>query len=504
MKRPLTTAGITLFFMFLLLGIFPDTVFLLCFEFTLSIAFIVSLCIKKIRRDMTLPTVLAVAVIACLLFLSFENTYHHTLSFAGGRHKIEATVSEYPEFKKEYGRFYCVAEISTIDEKKVQGKIRISFSETKDEIDSKALKPGQKISFDGYVYKIGQDITNIVQYFKSQGIYLGTYTVRDLQIEESKIKPITYYSGILKQSIGKRLFFDFDADVAGILFSVITGSKEYLKDDVYEKFQLSGCAHIMAVSGLHLSIAVILMKMLLEKLGKIHPIIISIVLLFLVLFIMTLADFSGSVKRAGIMMSLYIISGCFSSRSDPLNNLGFAATVILLLNPYAAFDISFILSFLATLSIICIAAPMIDLIQLKYAFFRGIIMDMMLSSVVISLSVMILTSSVTAVYFGNVCLIAPITNLFVVPAVPFIICFAVLHLIFGSINIVSLVTVPLCNVFSYYALFIADILSRQKYAYIPIENSKQAYIVVLVFSVMSAFALTTTRILTKRSKKYRP
>lgn len=503
MRRPLAVIGITLFFSLLVFGTVTDTALLLCLEAIVSAAFMLSLCFKKTRQNMTLPAVFAVAVIACLLFLCFENTYHKALTFSGTNRKIEATVCEYPEFKKEYGRFYCVAQIQTLDGERVKGKIRLSFSEAKDGLDAKALSPGDKITFDGYVYKIGQDITDIVQYFKSQGIYLGTYSVKNMKIEEGKIKPIHYYSGKLKESIGKRLSFDFDADVAGILFSVLTGSKDYLKDEVYEKYQQSGTAHIMAVSGLHLSIAVLLLKALLERIRKITPAVKSLLLLLLVLFIMTLADFSGSVKRAGIMMTLYILSESFSRKSDSLNNLGFAASVILLINPFAVFDVSFMLSFLCTLSIICIAVPLINLIVSRYSLFsRHSLLKAALSSIVISVSVMVFTSPAVLISFGSVSLVSPLTNLLIIPAVPFIIGFAVFHLVFGGIDFVFLVSVPLCKIFSYYTLFIADIFSRLPFACVVPQTDSQRNLLILLFSFLSFILFVLVKVLIKRRKKF--
>lgn len=501
MKRPLAVAGISLFITLLVSGAVLDTAFLLYFEIVFSAALIISLAFKKTRQNMTLPTFFAVAVVACLLFLCFENTYYRTLSFCGTRRNVEATVTEYPEFKKEYGRFYCVADILSIDGEKTKGNIRLSFSESKDEIDSSSLYPGCKIAFDGYVYKIGQDKTEIVQYFKSQSIYIGAYSIKNLSITERKIKPFRYYSGILKNNIAKKLSFDFDDDVAGVIFSLLTGSKDYLKDEIYQDFQRSGIAHIMAVSGLHLSIAVILMKALLERFRKITPIIKSCFLIVLVLFVMTLADFSGSVKRAGIMMLLYIISDFFFAKSDSLNNLGFAALAILLMNPYAAFDVSLMLSFLCTLSIICIAVPIISITESKFTLLRkSAAIKAAFSSIIISISVMIFTSSVTLLYFGNISLLSPLTNLLAVPAVPFIIAFAVFHLIFG--NIISFVSVPLCKIFSYYTLFIADIFSDFRLCCITPQTNTQRNLIILVSSAVSLIVFFSVKALIKRRKKF--
>jgi len=142
----------------------------------------------------------------------------------------------------------------------------------------------------------------------------------------------------------------------GFMTAVLTGDKDSLSDGHYQALKDTGMLHIVAVSGLHVSIFV---SFALFFLGKIRSFPLRTVLSLLsLLCILFFSGFTPSVCRAVIMNAVLFLDKGFLFGSDSLNRLGIAAAVIVLFSPYAALSLSFQLSFAAALGIILCANPL--------------------------------------------------------------------------------------------------------------------------------------------------
>ncbi len=488
MKRPFLTAGITVFAVSILLGIFSKDLFLCALVLLFaSVGFISCVLIRKVKINPVLPFVFVFVIIACVSFYLHTSAYIEALEFCAERVSITATVKHSPSFSKEYSRHYVEASLKTINGKKVSGSIRFSFNESYEEINAKELSVGDELSFSATVYQIGTD-NSMIRYFKSQGIYLGAYSLQNLTIEKPSFRPFTYYTEKLQNYISWTLSREFTNDVAGVLISLITGIKDNLSDSIYADFKNSGVAHIMAVSGLHLSILTIFLEFVLKK-SRFHPVLRYIIICFSVLLMMALANFSASIKRAGIMMLVYLLGNIFSRKADALNSLGFAGCILLLVNPFCVFDVSFLLSFLCSFSILYVALPVNEYLIKKHnldteAKLKGTL-KVILQSVIISVSTMVFTSAVTAVYFETVCLISPITNLIIIPIVPVLMITTVLFLIFGNIPVFDTLLTPIINIFSVYSIKITEIISKLSFLNLSTKSGTEKCFIVILFSVLS-------------------
>ncbi len=509
MKRPLLTVGLTLMGVYLTIGLFSGSVLPVCLQILFAVGLVISLINKKARHKLVLPAVFAVGFVACLAFLFAESNYYKAVTLCGEYRAVEAVICEYPEFRQEYGRNYCIAEIETVDGVKTEGKIRLSFSETKDGIDRDDLVPGNRITFRGYIYKVGQNLPDITRYFKSQGVYIGAYSIRDLTVEDGKVRPLIYYTKAINTFISDTLTHDFGSDVGGFLVSLLTGEKGFIKIELYDSFKASGSAHIMAVSGFNLSIAAVFLKFLLDKLRRIPLALRNLIIALAVVVIMSVADFSGSVKRAGFMMLMYLLADTLSERSDPLNNLGFSAVVLLSLNPYAAYDSSFLLSFACTWAMLAVAAPAVTVIEDK--FFKKLsdsiikrALSTAVSSVIFSLAILFCVSSISVLLFGSVSLCTPVTNLLIVPVIPLTMGFTVLHLIFRGVPVISGITGFFAKSFASYIIDTVNVIASWKYSYVTLESDAAVYTVAVLFAVITLVVYILAKKLEKSYKKSHP
>ena len=148
----------------------------------------------------------------------------------------------------------------------------------------------------------------------------------------------------------ENILFDYlDEDTAGFLSGMMFGDTSLTSCNVKSASRRLGIAHLFAVSGLHVGMIVGFVMMILDrtKLDKRW----HLLILPFLYFYAYMCDFSVSVIRACIMVTLLLVSRAIYMRYDMLSSLCFAGDVILLLNPYYLFDLSFVMSFLAVLSI---------------------------------------------------------------------------------------------------------------------------------------------------------
>lgn len=129
------------------------------------------------------------------------------------------------------------------------------------------------------------------------------------------------------------------------------GDKSQLPDDISQAFSSAGISHLVAVSGLHLSVwCLFILKIfeafrLKEKLG-------AAISAGFVLMFMAVSGFTYSVLRSGFMMLVMLVGKFISRQSDSLNSLGTSLTVLCFINPYCVLSLGLRLSFLSTLGII--------------------------------------------------------------------------------------------------------------------------------------------------------
>lgn len=152
-----------------------------------------------------------------------------------------------------------------------------------------------------------------------------------------------------------------DKNTAAVLTALVTGEKQHLGKKLRKEFSKAGASHILAISGLHLSIvAGIFFYFFKWLLSFFTPLLIrgwnrkgaAVMTLFPLIFYGLLSGFSPSTKRALVMVIIFMFSFVVQEESDSLNSLAAAGIAILIMDPGALFSISFQLSFTAVLSII--------------------------------------------------------------------------------------------------------------------------------------------------------
>lgn len=187
-------------------------------------------------------------------------------------------------------------------------------------VEGELTKPSQNTLFNGFNYR---------HYLKSKRIY---FVLKADKIDKVKTNNNLLYS--LKNSMKKRIDNSKNTDY---LNTFLLGDKSLLENDIKNTYQANGVSHLLAISGMHISLFVNLLTYLLKKIGikNNHKIV-----CFCLLVYAFLVNFTPSVIRAS---GLFILN-----KYDKRKVLIIMACFLLLFNPFIIYDVGFLFSFIVS------------------------------------------------------------------------------------------------------------------------------------------------------------
>ena len=148
--------------------------------------------------------------------------------------------------------------------------------------------------------------------------------------------------------------YHFKKNKLSIINALLLGQRNEVSKELLQQYAGAGAMHILAVSGLHIGILLLLLNLLLKpierlKNGKTIKLILVIFLLWLYAII---AGLSPSIIRAVSMFTAIAIGLLSNKKTNTLHNLFISLFFLLLINPLYIFSVGFQLSYLAVISIV--------------------------------------------------------------------------------------------------------------------------------------------------------
>lgn len=387
--------------------------------------FLASLLFKFLRKAGVVPVVLgSVAFASCIFIVAYTGAFLPQSQLSGqvcqSRIKIISVCEE------TSGGYTCVAKTESINAPDAPQNIKVKLNCEAD------LGIDYYTDFDATVqfYSIADTAFESYSYF-GDNIFLTARIISVDQVYEQEKTP-GYYFLEIRQSVLKILEQGFSGDVLGLASGILLGDKIYLSDNVVDGFQVCGTSHIIAVSGLHISVICLCLYNLLKLFdcSKSVRIVVSLTVLFVYSGVV---GFPKSVLRAGIMLTVILISKLFNQKGDTLNSLGIAVSIICL-NPFAVSDVSALLTVTAVLGILVITPQLEALLNVKNK-----VLKYLWNSVCISLGVLFSTMPVMWFVFGQISLISILLNILVVPLVQVALVAVALYVLFFGIPFLSFI-----------------------------------------------------------------
>ncbi len=379
--------------------------------------------IPKCRKFIYIP----LAFIVGLSGMSISNAVYDANLISSYEGEFSARVAS--EIVVEDGWVSFEVEDITINDVTLKYNGYVRWASDSPDIDYNA---GDILKLKGVLY--GNEHIKFDTYYASNrannmGYYVRVYSVDKLEEGEASF-PIN-----IQMAIKKLFAQNLDEHTASICQALVLGDKTGIDDTLYSNIQASGLAHVLAVSGLHVSTLATAIYFLLKKL-EVNPKI-SFVIVFVLTFIYSmLCSFTASSLRACIMSGIFNFASAFSKKKDNLSTISFSAILILIFRPTALLEVGFLLSFYSVLGIFLfgntferIGMKVVNKISPKRHIGKSFA-----KVCAISFATNLTTYPLVAHFFGNVPTLFVLSNFIILPYI------MVVYVILIVMTLLSLIT----------------------------------------------------------------
>ncbi len=234
----------------------------------------------------------------------------------------------------------------------------------------------------------------------------------------------------LRQLIVSKLTSQISGDNLGIASALLIGKKDNISKTTLANIRNSGLAHLLAISGLHLSLMAgifftfsrfllsfnqyLTLRFDIKKIA-------AVIAIFGSYFYLEISGSSVTATRSFIIILLFFLAILLEQKPTPLISLALAATSILLFNPYYIFTISFQLSFVAVTSLIAFYQNFKNLTLFAssnsiIAKFSNYIFQIILCSIIVEIA----TAPFLIYHFNNISLYGILANIAAIPIISFL------------------------------------------------------------------------------------
>lgn len=265
------------------------------------------------------------------------------------------------------------------------------------------------------------------------------------------------YRAAITEVIGREM----DIDGMAVMEAMLFGDKSGLEGSQKNLMYRAGIGHIMAVSGVHLSVVCSFFWTFISRLpiGKFFR---FFLLLIPIACFSLLAGMSNSVVRAAVMIVIVYGAELFRRRADTFNSLGIAVIILTLFSPFAVRDASFLLSVCGVFAIGVAAPAVIRVIERRFA--PGVIVK----SFIMSICVTALIFPVSMLYFDETSAAAPISNLILLPICELILIGGMIVTLTGGISAAAVPVLKVCGWLCHIVLKISWVIGSMRFSSVPL------------------------------------
>ena len=309
-----------------------------------------------------------------------------------GTGTVQGRICETPEYRED-GSYRVYLADATLDGIPVSGRLRLfaRFSETP--------AYGQAVFADA-------DVVQSNEKYRLNDRYRGVFAVAFASggAEVLRQSPPDGYGALLslREAIGDRIALLFP-NAPGEAKGMILGDVSDIDDEMMNAFRDTGIAHLLSVSGLHVSLLAVAFSLLFRRNAWIRFFAVAV---FCALYA-AITAFSPPVVRSVIMLLVGLLAFPLRRRLDAVSALSASFVLILLFNPYALWNAGFQLSFAAVLSMILLA-PIFQRPLMRLGSTAAGLLGA-------SAAVVIGTLPTSCYFFEQAQLLSLVTNLFVIP-----------------------------------------------------------------------------------------
>jgi competence protein ComEC len=240
-----------------------------------------------------------------------------------------------------------------------------------------------------------------------------------------------YASNFRQRLIEKLRKENFGEEELGVIQALLLGQRNDISEETYNNYKSAGAVHILAVSGLHIGILLLLLQFVLKPIellpkGKTIKLIAIVCLLWSFAFI---AGLSASIVRAVTMFSFLAYAMYLNRPTNTFNIIALSMFFILLFKPLFLFQVGFQMSYAAVMAIVWVY-PKLQ----RFWYPENIIVRKGWQLVAVSIAAQLGVLPISLFYFHQFPALFFISNLLVIPFLGIILGVGILVLLLTSIN----------------------------------------------------------------------
>ena len=298
----------------------------------------------------------------------------------------------------------------------------------------------------------------------SDGIFVK-YTSEEensvLITNENASHPRLFFANV-NARIAKIFTLNLDKETAAMSSALFLGNKHMLDDTTVRDFTRAGASHILALSGLHMSIIMGALMIIFKWILGVNPKLTAGILSICALSYLFITGCSVSAARSVIMLLLVYLSMLLLESPDPLTSLGVASALLLIIHPGTVLDAGYWMSVAATLGIL-VYMPCYNELSAKILRplkkYRVLLTPLlkMIGGAVAAICAMIPLIIVMCIFIKQISLFTIITS--AVLAIPVEICI-LFSLLFLPFHKLPLLSGFIGNILSFFTRFMTDFCAK--------------------------------------------
>ncbi len=389
---------------------------------------------KRIIQNATFGIVVyllsfVLGMITFFVHLDSNKQNHYSRQTFEATNSIRGVVQTPLKPNAKYNKYFVT--VTSFNQANVSGKLLI-YVPKKTKI---ILHSGAEIWFMAPVYSIPKAYNpyqfDYANYLEKQNVFHQVYANENYLKVIQQHHDVDYFLENLRNSLSRSFdIHHFDAKTKAIVDALLLGQRVEMDTQTVTDYSNAGVIHVLAISGLHISILYFVLVFLLKPLKRVkfgNEIQLVIILSFLWLFAL-LTGLPASVTRAVTLFSFISIGNYFNQPKAIYNAMAISAFLILLFVPNAIFDIGFQLSYAAVLAII-----LFQPFYKKFHFTKNKIGIYFIDTILVSIAAQIGVLPLSLYYFNQLPMLFLLANLVVIPLSSFVLIYGILILVLNFI-----------------------------------------------------------------------
>lgn len=399
------------------------------------------------------------------MFLSISKTPIESYIDEGGSVSIKGRIEDITDSESGYVLYIKTSYIEGRDYS-YSGRLKIKACYVEDEI----YKIDDIVSINGDI-RSNDEVLNygqmdFLEYNKSLGISFSV-DIDDITIDKRPYISIRNNIYMLRHRFKEAFGKIYSEEDRALVMAMVIGDKSSLADRTSILYRKAGITHIMAISGLHVSLVGLSIFKLIRKRKQSYIIAFSISTVVIISYGI-LTGLNISCFRAIVMLIIYGFGQVIGHRNDIVTALCISALIQLLTNPYTIYNTGFLLSYGAVIAIGLVYPIFENACGKKHLKTKNIksikrnqfsnsktyiikvskvvalnALKKLLSSLIMSLSINLVTFPILANTFYEISIYSPIYNLIVIPLMSILLPFAILS------GILSMICTPIAYICAY-------------------------------------------------------